>query len=151
MRNERGEGMQYELTEEQRMLRDMVNRLAREKVEPGAAQRDADGEFDWKMVELMRENGLYGIDFPEAYGGSGAGMLALAITVEELSKVDAACGLLIADHELGSLPIMLAGNEEQKQRFMPKLATGEHLAAFALEAKFKLAALNKCDCRGPGN
>jgi alkylation response protein AidB-like acyl-CoA dehydrogenase len=124
--------MQYELTEEQRMLQDMVGRLAKEKVEPGAAKRDAGGEFAWDMVELMRENGLYGIDFSEVYGGSGAGMLALAITVEELSKVDAACGLLVADHELGSLPIMLAGNEEQKQRFMPKLATGEHLAAFAL-------------------
>jgi len=124
--------MQYTLTEEQRMLQDMVRRLAREKVEPGAAKRDAEGEFAWEMVELMRENGLYGIDFPEAYGGSGAGMLALAIAVEELSKVDAACGLLIADHELGSLPIMLAGNKEQKQRFLPKLATGEHLAAFAL-------------------
>lgn len=124
--------MQYELTEEQRMLQDMVRRLAREKVEPGAAKRDAEGEFDWEMVDLMRENGLYGIDFPEAYGGSGAGMLALAIAVEELSKVDAACGLLVADHELGSLPIMLAGDEEQKQRFLPKLATGEHLAAFAL-------------------
>jgi len=124
--------MQYELTEEQRMLQDMVRRLAKERVEPGATRRDAEGEFDWAMVDLMRENGLYGIDFPEAYGGSGAGMLALAIAVEELSKVDAACGLLVADHELGSLPIMLAGNEEQKQRFLPKLATGEHLAAFAL-------------------
>ena len=130
-----GEGrelMQYELTEEQRMLQDMVRRLAREKVEPGAAKRDAEAEFAWEMVDLMRENGLYGIDFPEAYGGSGAGMLALAIAVEELSKIDAACGLLVADHELGSLPIMLAGDEEQKQRFLPKLATGEHLAAFAL-------------------
>jgi alkylation response protein AidB-like acyl-CoA dehydrogenase len=124
--------MQYELTDEQRMLQDMVRRLAKERVEPGATRRDAEGEFDWEMVELMRENGLYGIDFPEAYGGSGAGMLALAIAVEELSKVDAACGLLVADHELGSLPIMLAGNEEQKQRFLPKLATGQHLAAFAL-------------------
>ncbi|UCG14608.1 MAG: acyl-CoA dehydrogenase family protein [Deltaproteobacteria bacterium] len=124
--------MQYDLTEEQRMLQNMVRRLAKEKVEPGAARRDVDGEFDWEMVELMRENGLYGIDFPEIYGGSGAGMLAMAITVEELSKVDAACGLLVADHELGSLPIMLAGNEEQKQRLLPRLATGEHLAAFAL-------------------
>lgn len=124
--------MQYELTEEQRMLQDMVRRLAKERVEPGATRRDAEGEFDWAMVDLMRENGLYGIDFPEAYGGSGAGMLALAIAVEELSKVDAACGLLVADHELGSLPIMLAGNEEQRQRFLPKLAIGEHLAAFAL-------------------
>ena len=133
MTNERRErAMQYELTEEQQMLQDMVRRLAREKVEPGAAKRDVEGEFDWGMVDLMRENGLYGIDFHEAYGGSGAGMLALAIAVEELSKADAACGLLVADHELGSLPIMLAGDEEQKQRFLPKLATGEHLAAFAL-------------------
>ena len=100
--------MQYDLTEEQRMLQDMVRRLAKEKVEPGAAKRDVDGEFDWEMVELMRENGLYGIDFDETYDGSGAGLLALAIAVEELSKVDGACGLLLADHELGSLPIMLA-------------------------------------------
>ena len=139
--------MQYELTEEQRMLRDMVNRLAKEKVEPGAAKRDAEGEFAWDMVDLMRENGLYGIDFPDAYGGSGAGMLALAITVEELSKVDAACGLLVADHELGSLPIMLAGNEEQRQRFMPKLATGEHLAAFALTEPAAGSDVARLRCR----
>jgi alkylation response protein AidB-like acyl-CoA dehydrogenase len=139
--------MQYELTEEQRMLQDMVRRLAKEKVEPGAAQRDITGEFDWEMVELMRENGLYGIDFPEAYGGSGAGVLALAITVEELSKVDAACGLLVADHELGSLPIMLAGNEEQKQRFLPKLATGEHLAAFALTEPAAGSDVARLRCR----
>ncbi len=124
--------MQYGLTEEQQMLQDMVRRLAKEKVEPGAIQRDIEAKFDWQMVDLLRENGLYGVDFPEEYGGTDAGMLALAITVEELSKVDAACGLLIADHELGCLPIMLGGTDEQKQRFLPKLATGEHLAAFAL-------------------
>ncbi|MGD8255105.1 MAG: acyl-CoA dehydrogenase family protein [Syntrophobacterales bacterium] len=139
--------MQYELTEEQRMLQDMVRRLAKERVEPGATRRDAEGEFDWEMVDLMRENGLYGIDFPEAYGGSGAGMLALAIAVEELSKVDAACGLLVADHELGSLPIMLAGNEEQKQRFLPKLATGEHLAAFALTEPAAGSDVARLRCR----
>ncbi|MGD9037779.1 MAG: acyl-CoA dehydrogenase family protein, partial [Syntrophobacterales bacterium] len=141
------ENMQYELTEEQRMLQDMVRRLAKERVEPGATRRDAEGEFDWEMVDLMRENGLYGIDFPEAYGGSGAGMLALAIAVEELSKVDAACGLLVADHELGSLPIMLAGNEEQKQRFLPKLATGEHLAAFALTEPAAGSDVARLRCR----
>lgn len=139
--------MQYELTEEQRMLQDMVGRLAREKVEPGAAERDVTGEFDWGMVELMRANGLYGIDFPEAYGGSGAGMLALAIAVEELSKVDAACGLLVADHELGSLPIMLSGNKEQKQRFLPKLASGEHLAAFALTEPAAGSDVARLRCR----
>jgi alkylation response protein AidB-like acyl-CoA dehydrogenase len=139
--------MQYDLTEEQRMLRDMVNRLTKERVEPGAARRDEEGKFDWEMVELMRENGLYGIDFSEAYGGSGAGMLALAITVEELSKIDAACGLLVADHELGCLPIMLAGNEEQKQRFLPKLATGEHLSAFALTEPAAGSDVARLRCR----
>jgi alkylation response protein AidB-like acyl-CoA dehydrogenase len=148
MTNERRErAMQYELTEEQRMLQDMVRRLAREKVEPGAAKRDAEGQFAWEMVDLMRENGLYGIDFPEAYGGSGAGMLALAIAVEELSKVDAACGLLVADHELGSLPIMLAGDEEQKQRFLPKLSAGEHLAAFALTEPAAGSDVARLRCR----
>ena len=62
--------MQYDLTEEQRMLQDMVRRLAKEQVEPGAAKRDVDGKFDWEMVDLLRENGLISIDFPEAYGGS---------------------------------------------------------------------------------
>jgi alkylation response protein AidB-like acyl-CoA dehydrogenase len=139
--------MQYELTEEQRMLQAMVRRLAREKVEPGAARRDAAGEFDWEMVDLMRENGLFGIDLPETYGGSEAGMLALAITVEELSKVDAACGLLVADHELACLPIMLAGDEEQKQRFLTKLASGEHLAAFALTEPAAGSDVAKLRCR----
>lgn len=74
--------MQYDLTEEQRMLQDMVRRLAKEQVEPGTARRDAEGVFDWEMVDLLRENGLFGVDFDEAYGGAGAGMLALAIVVK---------------------------------------------------------------------
>jgi alkylation response protein AidB-like acyl-CoA dehydrogenase len=139
--------MQYDLTEEQRMLQTMVARLAKEKVEPGAARRDVEGTFDWEMVELLRENGLFGIDFPEAYGGSEAGMLALALTVEELCKVDAACGLLIAVQELGALPIMLAGSEEQKQKFLPKLAAGEHLAAFALTEPVAGSDTARLSCR----
>jgi alkylation response protein AidB-like acyl-CoA dehydrogenase len=139
--------MQYELTEEQILLQNMVRRLAKERVAPGAGKRDEEGKFEWEMVELMRENGLYGIDFPEAYGGSGAGMLALAITVEELSKVDAACGLLVADHELGSLPILLAANEEQRKRWLPKLASGEHLAAFALTEPAAGSDVARLRCR----
>jgi alkylation response protein AidB-like acyl-CoA dehydrogenase len=139
--------MQYDLTEEQRMLQTMVARLSKEKVEPGAARRDVEGTFDWEMVELLRENGLFGIDFPEAYGGSEAGMLALALTVEELCKVDAACGLLVAVQELGALPIMLAGNEEQKQKFLPKLASGEHLAAFALTEPVAGSDTARLSCR----
>jgi len=147
VQEEREEQMQYDLTEEQKMLQNMVRRLAKEKVEPGAAHRDARAEFDWEMVELMRENGLYGIDFPEAYGGSEAGMLALAIVVEELSRVDAAVGLLIADHELGALPILLAANEEQKGRWLPKLASGEHLAAFALTEPAAGSDVARLRCR----
>ncbi len=139
--------MQYELTEEQILLQNMVRRLARDKVAPGAARRDEEGHFDWEMVELMRENGLYGIDFPEEYGGSHAGMLALAIVVEELCKVDASCGLLIADHELGSLPILLAANEEQRERFLPKLASGEHLAAFGLTEPSAGSDVARLRCR----
>jgi alkylation response protein AidB-like acyl-CoA dehydrogenase len=139
--------MQYDLTEEQRMLQDMVGRLAKEQVQPGAARRDAEGAFDWEMVDLLRENGLFGVDFEEAYGGAAAGMLALAIVVEELSKVDAACGLLIAVQELGSLPIMLAGDDEQKQRWLPKLATGEHLAAFGLTEPAAGSDVARLRCR----
>jgi alkylation response protein AidB-like acyl-CoA dehydrogenase len=139
--------MQYGLTEEQRMLQNMVRRLTKERVEPGAGRRDAEGEFSWEMVDLLRENGLYGIDFPETYGGSGAGMIAMAIAIEELSKVDASAGLLIADQELGSLPIMLAGNEEQRQRYLPKLASGEHLAAFALTEPAAGSDVARLRCR----
>ena len=124
--------MQYELTEEQVLLQTTVRRLAKERVAPGAGARDESEEFDWSIVELLRENGLYGTDFPETHGGSDAGMLALCLAIEELSKADASCGILLADQELGSLPILLAGNESQRQRHLPQLATGERLAAFAL-------------------
>jgi len=139
--------MQYDLTEEQVILQNTVRRLAREKVAPGAGRRDEEGDFDWTMVELLRENGLYGIDFPEGYGGSNAGELALVITVEELSKADASCGLLIADHELGSLPILLAATDAQKQKYLPKLSTGEHIAAFGLTEPGAGSDVSKVACR----
>ncbi len=106
----------FELTEEERMLQDMVRRLAREKVAPGAEERDKKGEYPYDMLELMRENGLMGIDFPAEYDGMAAGMLAHCIAVEELAKVDAAVALIPSCQELGSLPIILAGNHEQKRK-----------------------------------
>ena len=99
------------------------------------------------MVALLRENGLIGVDFPEAYEGAGAGMLALAITVEELSRVDAACGLVPAVQELGSLPIILAGSEAQKQEFLPSLASGEQLAAFGLTEPAAGSDVARLRCR----
>ena len=139
--------MQYGLTEEQILLQNMVRRLAKDKVAPGAGKRDETGEFDWEMVELMRENGLYGIDFPEEFGGSHAGMLAFAITVEELAKVDAACSLLVADHELGALPVLLGANREQREKFLPKLSTGEHIAAFGLTEAAAGSDVARLRCR----
>jgi alkylation response protein AidB-like acyl-CoA dehydrogenase len=124
--------VQYELTEEQEMLKAAVRKLAEEQIGPGAHERDEKEEFSWEMVRLLRDGGYLGIDFPAEYGGGDAGMLAEIIVVEELSRVDASVGLLVADQALGALPIMLAGNKEVKDRFLPKLSTGEHLAAFAL-------------------
>lgn len=126
----------FGLTEEETMLQDMVRRLAKEKVAPGAEERDEKAEYPWDMLELMRENGLMGIDFPAAYGGMAAGMIAHCIAVEELAKVDASVALIASCQELGSLPIILAGNHEQKEKYLTPLSTGEKIAAFGLtEAK----------------
>ncbi len=122
----------FGFTDEEKLLQQMARRLAREKVAPGAAQRDIDGEFAYDMVEIMRENGLMGIDFPTEYGGMEAGLIALCIVIEELAKVDAATSMIPSTQELGSLPMILAGNHEQKQRFLEPLASGEKLSAFAL-------------------
>ncbi len=126
----------FGLTEEEKMLQDMVRRLAKEKVAPGAEERDRASEYPWDMLELMKENGLMGIDFPEAYGGMDAGMLAHCIAVEELAKADASVALIPSCQELGSLPIILGGNHEQKEKYLTPLSTGEKVAAFGLtEAK----------------
>jgi alkylation response protein AidB-like acyl-CoA dehydrogenase len=145
--------MQYGLTEEQVLLRDTVRKLAKEKVEPGAGARDQKGEFSWEMVNLLRENGLFGVDFPEEYGGSGAGLLSLIIVCEELSRVDAAAGILPVGQELGTLPILLAASPEQKKKYLPPLSSGEKLSAFALTeasggsdvAAFRCKGLRKGD------
>jgi alkylation response protein AidB-like acyl-CoA dehydrogenase len=120
------------LTGEQREIRDLVRTIARERIAPRAAEIDRSGEFPWDIVEVFRENDLFGIMYDEAYGGIGESSLLTFVTIEELSKVCATSGLIIAVQELGSLGIKLAGTDEQKQRFLPRLATGEWLAAYAL-------------------
>jgi alkylation response protein AidB-like acyl-CoA dehydrogenase len=120
------------LTDEQREIRELVRTLAHERIAPRAAEIDATAEFPWDVVELYRENDLFGIMYDEQYGGIGASALMTLVTIEELSKVCATSGLIIAAQELGSLGIKLAGTDEQKQRFLPKLASGEWLAAYAL-------------------
>ncbi len=120
------------LNEEQREIRELVRTLARERVAPRAAEIDKKGEFPWDMVELFREHELLGLPYDEQYGGTGTGALMVLVAIEELSKVCATTGLILAVQELGSLSIKLAGSEEQKQRFLPRLASGEWLAAYAL-------------------
>jgi alkylation response protein AidB-like acyl-CoA dehydrogenase len=120
------------LTEEQREIRDLVRELARERIAPRAAEIDKSAEFPWDVVELYRDNEIFGILFDEEYGGIGASALMTLVAIEEVSKVCATSGLIIAVQELGSLGLKLAGSEEQKQRYLPRLASGEWLGAYAL-------------------
>ena len=120
------------LSDEQRELRDLVRQLARERIAPRAAEIDASHEFPWDVVELFRENDIFGLFFAEEYGGLGTGTLLSLIAIEEVAKVCATSALVLAVQELGSLAIKLFGTDEQKGRFLPKLASGEWLAAYAL-------------------
>jgi len=124
--------MSYDLTEEQQMLRDTVARIAKEQIAPGAEKRDEKGEFAWDMVDVLRENALFGADFPETYGGSEMGLFSLCLIIEEIAKVCASTSVILLVHELGTTPIMIGGNDQQKQKYFPKLASGEHLIAFGL-------------------
>jgi alkylation response protein AidB-like acyl-CoA dehydrogenase len=124
--------MSYDLTEEQQMLKDTLARIAKEQIAPGAEKRDEEAKFPWDMVEVLRENALFGADFPEQYGGSEMGLFSLCLIIEEIAKVCASTSVILMVHELGTMPIMLAGNDEQKDKYFPKLATGEQLVAFGL-------------------
>jgi alkylation response protein AidB-like acyl-CoA dehydrogenase len=120
------------LTDEQHEIRDLVRSLAQERIAPRAAEIDESHEFPWDIVELFREHELFGLLSDERYGGLGTGTLLVLVAIEEVSKVCATSGLILAVQELGSLGIKLAGTEKQKERFLPKLASGEWLAAYAL-------------------
>ncbi|MBW1731156.1 MAG: acyl-CoA dehydrogenase family protein [Deltaproteobacteria bacterium] len=124
--------MTHELTDEQKMLKDTVARIAKEQIAPGADKRDEEERFPWDMVDILRENALFGADFPEEYGGSQMGLLSLCLVIEEIAKVCASTAVILLVHELGSTPIFLAGSPEQKAKYLPSLATGEHLVAFGL-------------------
>ena len=120
------------LNDEQRELRDLVRQLARERIAPRAAEIDASHEFPWDVVELFRENDIFGLFFAEEYGGLGTGTLLSLVAIEEVGKVCATSALILAVQELGSLGLKLAGTDEQKERYLPKLASGEWLPAYAL-------------------
>jgi alkylation response protein AidB-like acyl-CoA dehydrogenase len=120
------------LTPEQREIRELVRTLARERVAPRAAEIDESHEFPWDVVELFREHELFGLLYDEEHGGTGTGTLLALVAIEEVAKACATSALILAVQELGSLGLKLAGSEEQKQRYLPRLASGEWLCAYAL-------------------
>jgi len=126
--------MRFELSEEQRLIRETVRDFAETEIAPSAAQRDEEERFDrGLMFDSLAELGLTGIVFPEQYGGAGADYISYAIAVEELSRVCASTGVTLSAHlSLGANPIYLFGTEEQKQEFLIPLATGEKMGAFGL-------------------
>jgi alkylation response protein AidB-like acyl-CoA dehydrogenase len=120
------------LSDDQLEIRELVRTLARERIAPRAAEIDTSHEFPWDVVELYREHGIFGLFFDEEFGGTGTGSLLSLVAIEEVSKVCATSGLILAVQELGSLALKLAGTEEQQERYLPKLASGDWLAAYAL-------------------
>ena len=126
--------MYFQLTEEQKLIRETVRSFAENEVAPSAAERDENECFDRElMFDKVAELGLTGIVFPEEYGGAGADYVSYAIAVEELSRVCASTGVTLSAHlSLGANPIWLFGTEEQKQKFLTPLAEGTKLGAFAL-------------------
>ena len=123
---------QYDLTPDQIEFRDVIRQMAREKVAPRAAAIDATGEYPHDIRKLFAEHDLFGLPISEEYGGLGTGTLMLNVAIEEISKACASSGLMLAVHELSTLPIKLFGTDEQKQRILPRCATGEWTGAFAL-------------------
>jgi alkylation response protein AidB-like acyl-CoA dehydrogenase len=121
------------LSEEQSLIRDMARGFAREHLAPHAATWDREARFPKEALAEMGRLGLLGIQIPEAYGGSGAGMTALALALEEIAAGDGATSTIMSVHNgLGTLPILHYGSEEQKKKNLPRLAKGEILSAFAL-------------------
>jgi short-chain 2-methylacyl-CoA dehydrogenase len=123
----------YELTSEQQLLRSTVREFAQSRVAPLAEELDREARFPYELVAEMAELGLMGIPIPEEYGGAGADTVSYAIAVEELTRIDSSVAITMAAHtSLGTMPIYLFGSEEQKQEWLPRLASGQGLGAFGL-------------------
>jgi alkylation response protein AidB-like acyl-CoA dehydrogenase len=120
------------LTEEQVLLRDAVAELADQRVAPRAAEIDRTAEWPEDVRRLLAEHDIFGIPFTEAHGGLGADLLTLCLAIEQLSRVCATSGLILAVQSLGAIPVQVAGSAEQQDRWLPGLASGEKLIAFGL-------------------
>jgi butyryl-CoA dehydrogenase len=137
--------MHFELNDEQRMTREMVRDFAENEVKPSAQERDLSGQFPWDIIGKMGPLGLLGLPISEDYGGAGADTVCYAIAVEEIARVCGSIAITVAAHtSLGTYPIYEFGDDEQKRKYVPRLASGRALAAFGLtepEAGSDAAAL----------
>ncbi len=125
--------MNYELTDEQELIRQTVREFALSHVAPVAEELDREERFPYELVAELAELGLMGIPIPEEYGGAGADTVSYAIAIEELTRIDSSVAITVAAHtSLGTMPIYLFGNDAQKQEWLPQLASGAKLAAFGL-------------------
>src|SRR2546426_12378300 len=122
----------FDLTDEQRQVRDLVRALARERVAPLAAQVDETETYPTDQLTSLGEQGLMGLYIPEAYGGAGLGALAFCLAVEEIAWACASTAVIYLVQYTGGFPIVTAGSEAAKRRYLPRLATGEITAAFSL-------------------
>ncbi|NIM03633.1 acyl-CoA dehydrogenase [bacterium] len=124
--------MEYFLSEEQKMICELARRIAEEKIKPVREHYDETEEFPWPIVEELAKADLCGVYIPEEYGGTGGGVFELCLAVEELCKIDGGIALVLAATALATFPIMLFGSDEQKKKYLPDIAAGKKLAAFAL-------------------
>jgi short/branched chain acyl-CoA dehydrogenase len=125
--------LNFDLTQEQQLVRDTVREFAVSRIAPVAAELDREHRFPYELVTELAGLGLMGMTLPEEYGGAGADTLSYAIAVEELTRIDSSVAITVAaHHSLGTLPIFYFGNEEQKREWLPPLASGQRLAAFGL-------------------
>jgi short-chain 2-methylacyl-CoA dehydrogenase len=123
----------FELSDDHQLLRQTVRDFAEERIAPVAEELDREHRFPYDIVEALAELGLMGIPIPEEHGGGGGDTLAYAIAVEELTRIDSSVAITVAAHtSLGTMPILLFGSDEQKERWLPELASGRRLAAFGL-------------------
>jgi butyryl-CoA dehydrogenase len=124
--------MDYFLTEDQQMIRDLARQIAEEKVVPARAELDEKNEYPWEIIKTLAQSDMMGLFIPEEYGGLGKGCLELCIAVEEISRACVGVSTTYAANALGTYPILLFGSDEQKKKFLPGIATGKRLVAFGL-------------------
>ncbi|MFA4889417.1 MAG: acyl-CoA dehydrogenase family protein [Candidatus Omnitrophota bacterium] len=124
--------MDYLLTDEQKMIKELAHKITEEKIRPVAAKYDINEAYPWDVIKVIAESDLFGLFIPEEYGGMGVNVLNLCLATEEFSRACGGIAVCYAASALGTFPIVLFGNDEQKKKYLPDLAKGKKVAAFAI-------------------